>query len=468
MINRLIKPGSYEILGDLEVEAISASPSHDHKYLIAARNYRYLWTRATNCILGLLLITAPALSHYHSQALVVSDITSGVLIIAFECLSFSAELYLVRWLTPVVALWLLFAPLIFWSPTAAVFFRDTVIGCFVIVNSIVIPGTPGTTGIEKPGPDQPPNWSYNPSSWIRRWLGIALAVLGFVISRYLAARQLGYITQPWDPFFGNASTDRVLHSVISRSFPISDAGFGSVAYLLEVLAGFMGDRARWRTSPWVVTTFAVLVVPLGVTSIVLVILQPVVVGAWCGLCLIAAVALLTSVPLAVHEIIAMCQFMIACKKRGKSFWRLFFFGGSIMGAGKPDPDRRHFTLGQRWIASVQGITIPWLIFIQLAVGVWLMARPDIFRFGGPTADCDHLLGAVIVTAAAVATAEVTRTARFVNVVSGVVLLLVALIFARDLPIVFWSEIICGLILIPVSIPKGEIIERYDGWDRYIK
>ena len=40
--------------------------------------------------------------------------------------------------------------------------------------------------------------------------------------------------------------------------------------------------------PWMVTFFGILVVPLGLTHIVLVISQPVVVGAWCTFCLLAA------------------------------------------------------------------------------------------------------------------------------------------------------------------------------------
>jgi apolipoprotein N-acyltransferase len=54
--------------------------------------------------------------------------------------------------------------------------------------------------------------------------------------------------------------------------------------MLEPLSGFMGGRNR--TMPWMVVMFGVLVVPLGVVSIVLVILQPLALGAWCTLCLV--------------------------------------------------------------------------------------------------------------------------------------------------------------------------------------
>ncbi len=289
-----------------------------------------LWTYAANMIIGLWLISSPHLFDYKSAALATSDTVSGFLIIAFELLSFSPKRALLRWTTSAVAFWLLLAPLIFWSPTPAVFLADTFAACFVIALSVLIPGTPGKGGVTLPGPDRPPGWTYNPSSWIRRWLGIALALIGFFISRYLAAHQLGYIAHAWDPFFGNGS-DLVTGSAVSRSFPISDAGFGAVAYVMEALAGFMGDRARWRTAPYIAVMFALLVLPLGLTSIVLVITQPVVVKAWCGLCLVSAAALITSVPLAVHEAIAVGQFLVEAKEQRKNLWQVFWMGASIEG-----------------------------------------------------------------------------------------------------------------------------------------
>ena len=451
----------------IEPKDIIGKSASEYSQIVKLHQYKMLWTYAANCILGLWLIAGPFLFDYKCPALAISDTACGALIILIELLAFSPRSALLRWCTPVIACWLLFAPLVFWSPTPAVYLVDTIIGCLLIVFSILIPGTPGKGGVELPGPEIPPYWTYNPSSWIRRWLGIALALVGFFISRYLAAHQLGYIDHAWDPFFGGG-TDKVTGSALSRSFPISDAGFGSVAYLMEVLAGFMGDRARWRTAPFVAVMFAVLVLPLGATSIILVIMQPMVVGAWCGLCLISAAGLLMSVPLAVHEAVAVGQFLIAAKNRNKNLWQIFWFGGSIIGAGANDPNRFSFSPLQRWIASVQGVTLPWPILVQLAIGLWLMARPDILPFAGRTADCDHLLGAMIVTVAAVASAEVTRIARYINVLLGIFSIIVAMVFALSLPIVFYSEIISGIALIFVSLPRGKIVERYGSWDKYVR
>jgi hypothetical protein len=467
MINQLTNQSNQCDFQIKDFKEVTGASSDQYQQIVQRHNYKTFWTYTANCILGLWLISSPFLYDYKSPALASSDTICGALIILFEVLAFAPKRALLRWCTPAVAFWLLLAPLIFWSPTPAVFLIDTLIACLVIAFSVLIPGPPGKAGVDLPGPDQPPGWTYNPSSWIRRWLGIALALLGFFISRYLAAHQLGYIPHAWDPFFGDGS-DRVTGSALSKSFPISDAGFGSVAYMMETLTGFMGDRARWRTSPFIAVMFALLVLPLGATSIILVVMQPVVVGAWCGLCLISAAALIASVPLAVHEAIAVGQFLVEAKAQKKNLWQVFWMGGSIIDGGNQDPDRMRYSFGQRWIASIQGVTVPWPIIAQLLIGIWLMARPDILPFAGQTANCDHVLGALAVTVAAVATAEVTRIARFANVLIGLLLIVSAFVFAMHQPIVLCSDLVSGILLILVSLPKGEIVERYAGWNKYIK
>lgn len=434
---------------------------------ILLHNYKMLWTFVANGILALWLITQPFLLDYESMSLMKSDIISGVIVILIEILAFVPRLAWIRWGTAIVAFWLLMAPLIFWSPTPTTYLVDTLVACLFIAFAVLIPGLPGRAGIHLSGPDKPPGWSYNPSSWIRRWLGIALALLGFFLSRYLAAHQLGYISHLYDPFFGDGS-DLVTGSALSKSFPISDAGFGAVAYILEVLIGFMGSRARWRTAPFIVVSFVLLVIPLGATSILLVIMQPVVVGAWCGFCLINAAALLISVPLAVHESIAVGQFLMLAHQQKKKIWQFFWWGGNVLGYKGKDPDRTHWSIRQRWKASYQGISLPWLILVQALIGVWLMARPDVLPFTIESANCDHWMGAIIVTAAAVATAEVTRTVRFVNVIAGVAVLILTLLFSSGSTEVLISGITSAILLIIVSLPRGVIIERYASWNRFIK
>ncbi len=196
-------------------------------------------------------------------------------------------------------------------------------------------------------------------------------------------------------------------------------------------------------------------------------MQPVVVGAWCGFCLVSATALLISVPLAVHESIAVGQFLVLTYKQKKNFWQTFWLGGNVLGYEGKDPDRTRWSIRQRWAASVQGVSLPWLIIVQIIIGVWLMARPNILPFNIESANCDHWMGAIIVTIAAVAAAEVTRIARFLNVIAGVMVLILTLVFSSESTPILISGIASAVLLIIASIPRGVIVERYASWNRFI-
>jgi hypothetical protein len=78
------------------------------------------------------------------------------------------------------------------------------------------------------------------------------------------------------------------------------------------------------------------------------------------------------------------------------------------------------------------------------------------------------MGAIIVTVAAIAAAEVTRTARFVNVIAGVVVLILTLLFSSGSTVLSICGIVSAVLLIIASIPRGVIVERYASWNRLIK
>src|SRR3546814_21138134 len=92
-------------------------------------------------------------------------------------------------------------------------------------------------------------------------------------------------------------TTDIITSSVSKAGPIPDDGLGGVSYMIEILMAVMGTRSRWRTMPWMVTFFGILVIPLGVISSYFVIIQPIVIGTWSTLALIAALAMLLMIPL---------------------------------------------------------------------------------------------------------------------------------------------------------------------------
>lgn len=73
-----------------------------------------------------------------------------------------------------------------------------------------------------------------------------------------------------------------------------------------------------------------MVVPLGVVSVVLIILQPII-GTWCTACLLSALFMLIMVALSLDEVIAMLQFLMQTRRAGKSVWRAFWLGGDALG-----------------------------------------------------------------------------------------------------------------------------------------
>ncbi len=341
-------------------------------------------------------------------------------------------------------------------------------GLLVIAFTILVPKMPGMMLVMEEGPEVPPGWSYNPSAWVQRAPMIALGWVGFFLSRYLAAYQLGYTDVAFDPFFGSG-TMQILDSDVSLAFPISDAGLGATAIAFEALMGYMGGPQRWRTMPWMVTFFGLLVIPLGVAHVVLVILQPVTVGSWCAACLATAFAMLLMIPLALDEVVAMVQLVRHRVGAGDRIWDVFWKGGTIERGGQ---DERSPTwpapLREIGAAGLWGVTLPGNLLLSALLGVWLMAAPAVLDMSKPAADSHHLVGALVVTVAIIATAELARAGRYLNALAGVWVALAPWVL-NDVPaMVGWAGVAVGAALVILSIPRGPVRQRYGSADAVIR
>lgn len=177
-----------------------------------------------------------------------------------------------------------------------------------------------------PDVNAPPGWTYNPAAWSQRLPIVGAAVIGFFIAGYLALYQAGVFGSVWDPVFGGGSAV-VLSSWVAegaeRSVGLSDAALGALGYLADAVAGLVGGTRRWRTMPWVVVLFGLLVGPLGAVSITLVILQPFV-GGWCFLCLVTAFISILMIGPAMDEVLASLQHLCAEGRAGRSVWWTFW------------------------------------------------------------------------------------------------------------------------------------------------
>ncbi|HVY46942.1 MAG TPA: vitamin K epoxide reductase family protein [Minicystis sp.] len=137
-----------------------------------------------------------------------------------------------------------------------------------------------------------------PSRASKRVAAAAFAALGVAIAAWLAAYQLGLVPRPWDPLFGDG-TRAVLRSSFSRALPIPDALVGACAYLAEIVALAWGDRDRYRTRPAAVYVYAAIAFGMALGGAALVVLQALVVRAFCTLCLAsAAISLALAAPAA--------------------------------------------------------------------------------------------------------------------------------------------------------------------------
>ena len=414
-------------------------------------------------MLGFWLITSPFALDYRSAALTWSDVVSGAVMIVLATVTLVRGSAWAPWANSLVGVWLLFAPLVFKAPTAAAFANDTLAGALVIAFVLLMPGMPGMRMLA--GPDVPRGWSYNPSSWPQRAPIIALALVGFFLSRQMAAYQLGYTQTVWEPFF-LPGTPAVLTSSVSRSFPISDAGLGAVAYMIEALMGFMGDKQRWRTMPWMVTFFGILVVPLGIVSVGLIILQPVAVGEWCTPCLVAALAMLIMIALTLDEVVATLQFLVQARREGQPLWRTFWLGGTLNADTQPRvPSRPDVVSAQ---AMVWGMALPWNLLASAALGLWLMASPAVFGTSGPAAHSAHIVGALVVTVAIIALSDVGRAARFINVVFGVWFITASGLLGGGTTAATWNGVLVGLLVIGLIRSRGPVGARSGTWARFVR
>ena len=149
----------------------------------------------------------------------------------------------------------------------------------------------------------PPGASANPSRWSHRLPLAAIAAVGFLVAFYLGLVQLGVFRSAWDPFFTRAvdgyanGSDRILHSWVSKVIPVPDAMVGAGYYLTDIALLLVGGTARWRDRPWVPVLLGLLALAGAGGSVLLVIAQPTLFGAWCTLCLTsAACSLLIVIP----------------------------------------------------------------------------------------------------------------------------------------------------------------------------
>src|SRR5690606_1411583 len=358
--------------------------------------------------------------------------------------------------------------------SAAAYLSDTLTGALIFAFAIGTRPEVGPSALAAMhGPDCPPGWNYNPSSWTQRLPIVLVALIGLQVSRYLAAYQLGHIDGVWEPFFAGSpldprnGTEEIITSQVSEAWPVSDAAVGGWTYVLEILTGLVGTRARWRTMPWLVLLFGLMIAPLGITSVFFIIIQPVVIGTWSTLTLIAAAAVLIQIPYSLDELLATLQFLRRRMRAGRSLLRVFLFGDTDEGATPQPRDelaaRPSQLLREMWTG---GVSLPWNLRAAALIGIWLMCTRLALGAEGSMANADHVLGALVLTVVSLAAAEVARSLRYLLV--PIAIAVVAMPFWYSAPVAsLVNGLACGAALALLSLRRGPIAGRYASWQRRI-
>ena len=221
--------------------------------------------------------------------------------------------------------------------------------------------------------------------------------------------------------------------------------------------------------PWLVVLFGLMIVPLGIVSIFFIIIQPIVIGTWCTLCLIAAAAMLLQIPYSLDELVATGQFLWRAQARRSGPDSAIFFVGDTDEGGRDGRRGRFRAESRRSVVNEMlsgGVGLPWNLAVCLLIGVWLMLTRITLGSDGRHGECrppDRRAGAD-------RERERARRGRAAAALSqhG------ARRGTADHAVRLWrrlagdrGEPVCGVALIGLSVRRGRIRNRYGTWDRLI-
>lgn len=306
----------------------------------------------------------------------------------------------------------------------------------------------------------PEPWDYNPSNWKQRWTIAILAGVATLIATYMGLYQWRLIPDVWDPLFG-AGSRRVLDSDVSHRmrswFLVPDAILGALAYLGDVLLGLAGSTRRWQFRPWLVLLFGLDVIPLGIVSAILVVLQGAVVGSWCFLCLVTAVISLVLAVLAYDEVWSSALFLLRLWWRERNLplvWHTFW--GAPVGRR---PGR-----GER---NVPEERVMWARMLEVVLGVWLILGPFIFA-GEPPLAWPRVGGLTVLTFTLLSFYAKLEKIHLANAAVAVGLLGLALLHPTSPPPpAVQNQVVVGLLLLMLAVIPSHASRPPREWREFL-
>ncbi|HEX2841401.1 NAD-dependent epimerase/dehydratase family protein [Hyphomicrobium sp.] len=472
--NDLIAPAWVKDAHNISENAESLRARHNAQ--VKAEHGANRWAHFVNIGLGTWLLVQPPLINVTEPLLRMAEMGLGAGLIVFASLAISVCNPWARWVCAGIGTLVMAAPFLFWTVNAAAYISDTLVGALIVGFAVCLKPEPGTSAAAAlSGPAVPPGWTYNPSAWVQRLPIILMALSGVYVSRYLAAYQLGHVPTVWEPFFQGSSadpkngTEEIITSAVAKAWPVSDAAVGAFTYLMEILTGLVGSSVRWRTMPWLVILFGLMIAPLGIVSIFFIIIQPVVIGTWSTIALFGAALILIQIPYSLDELIATAQFLRRRVLAGQNWLRVLLYGDTDdqneLSKGQPRSDEFDQSAPKVIRAAFGGgVNLPWTLAAAAGIGVVLMFSRTFIVGNVELANAHHVIGSLVLAVVSIAAAEVARKMRYLVGVLGV-LLIGAPLWYPDGVVPTALSAALGVALIALCIPRGPVRERYGTWVR---
>ena len=102
-------------------------------------------------------------------ALTAAIMFSGLLLIAVAALSLSWHAGWARWISAAIGAVVMAAPFVLWTGNSTAYLSDTLVGMLIFGFAVGTKPEVGPSAMARVnGPEVPPGWSYNPSSWTQR------------------------------------------------------------------------------------------------------------------------------------------------------------------------------------------------------------------------------------------------------------------------------------------------------------
>jgi hypothetical protein len=104
----------------------------------------------------------------------------------------------------------------------------------------------------------------------------------------------------------------------------------------------------------------------------------------------------------------------------------------------------------------------WAAIINIIIGLFVMIAPAAFHFDKTIADQYHIVGPIVITFAVMSLWEVNHSAHYFNIPAGLWLLIAPFLFHFQASTATWMAVICGLLIVMLSLVKRKVKGQYGG------